>query len=1074
MLLLTAAVSPLSGQSAEPGEKEWEYFDRDLELSNRDDLQLWCRSLGLDDSGNERELKSRLREYYGIPPTAPVSDSRTGEKGLEIIIESAERTEYLNWENLGEEIHLSGGVRLSVNDPETSRSYLITSDKLIFSRIEDSLTALGNVTYERKDKQGEAETFKGEVMTFQLEGWKGIIFQGVSSKSEKGEGKEMEFFFSGQEMYSAGFDRALLDKGMITSRDGPDPEYSIRASKIWLLGPEEWGLVHGLLYIGRIPLLYLPFYYKSGNDLLFNPVPGYADRRGTSIQTTTYLVGQKKAVNDSFFSAGLSSETPYELERRGLFLYKTEKSRQSSDEYLKLMVDWYSRLGGFAGVEGELSLGEASAELFAGLGYSRSIDGNNNVFFQGEGGEYLSRWNSTYQGALELPFRWGAEVKLKRQKLRLNFKYLTDPSFTADFMADRQENYDPLNWLLSDKGEEEEVRGSTVSSLGWEASWTANIRLPGDVPFIDSISLTRLKSSLRWDSKKDDDLYAADPYSPTAYFFYPRNLILPDLGVNMKGSLWEKRSDSQTGYSPSPGEWLLPHGDGPSKEKGEGRPEFAGELQGSRPILNRSDLAGRLNWSSTSTLLLQNDFDYAEWDRADQVSGSLDKGKVSMTNSSNLKLHLDFLDKLISYDHTVDYKINHRVFLVDEQDLSEAELKDQFKYGSQLWTQNINARVSPFQSDLFKKSYIRYQASADIFSRRFSALEDDDPHEEREDWKPVFDETWLTDSRDAWGTSKLTALLDYSPHSRFSVSLGGNTEIFTDDRETDSSLNGDLQWSLGVWKGSLSQKISYDGETWEKDPFSLTSSLNFLGGDVSTSGRLSYDWEESHFSKGSLSLNLYSFDASITAAYGDDYRWEKDGYLWVREDPLFQPTTFTMGVKDTWEVPPLWKNRITNKVTLSSSWKQDLVRVNNSVLNFSFSWNSTIHDFWDIKLSIVSQNRNMYLYFAPFREELALSGDYDLFDDLFKSFNFFNYEDRLASSFNLSSLKLDMLHNLGSWNVKLGYSGTPRRDGLEYKWKSEFSFYLLWDPIPSINMDINKDGDDLWTIKAGETEKDDS
>jgi hypothetical protein len=1056
----------LSAQEGEPAYEEL-YFNRDLELSSLEDLQIWCRSLGLAEQGSLEELKGRLLTYYNFtssPSSNP--EERVENRGMEIIIESADKTEYINWEDRGDEIHLTGGVRLTINDSAQNRSYLLSADRIIFSRMDDSLTAIGHVRYDRKKENGNPEHFEGESMTFHISGWKGVIFKGVSSRKESVNDKEIEFQFSGSQINSSGFDVAVLDKGMITSGKLKDPEYSIRASKIWLLGPEEWGLAHGILYLGRVPLLYLPFYYKPGNDMVFNPALGYYSREGTAIQTTTYLLGQKKPVNTSFFSAGLNSDSLYELERRGLFLYKGEEINSSEEDYLKIMADWYSRLGVFTGIKGKFEEEESKWDFFTGLGFSRSIDVNNNIYFY-ENGTYDTRWNSTVLGPAELPFRWGSEISFVEGNFSLSLAHYSDPLFMGDFMTRRQESFDALNWLLSDRGDESIFEDNSINSLRWEIGWHESFSPQLTTPWLSNIRINRVKSSLQWDSRLDSDVLIKDPYSPGAYFFYPRQLILPDLGLSLSGKLWESHNNgSDSSNSDTEEQWLIPEQETDS-EREEGSPDssyFMPDLRVSRSIEGSNFFSGALSWNSSFSSLVQNDFDFEDWTGADQISYAINQGKMSLTNSNGLDLKIFLFDNALSLSNSMDYKINRRVYLEmgeNSTELTTEQLKDQFSYDSMEWNQFSTAKLNPFKYDPVQGSYIKYNAALLLYDKRFVTLQNR---------TPVFEERWFGKTRDSFKTSEGEIYLEYTPTVNFKSSFQGVTDLYTDTRETNSSLTSRLEFQVGNLNNQFDHNFQRTGEIWKANPLNYRGTWEFPPVKGSISDQFSYDMTDNRFTRNQASLKLYGLNASLVSSYTDSFKWNMNTYLWEPGSKAFQLSSLHLSYDDSFSLGPFWKNRFQNTIGVKTSWNQDLIRINNSVMDFSLVYHTYLHDFWDLNISVVSQNKNIYLYFPAMRESLGIEKSYNFWEDLAKSFNFFNENDRYESAFNLSSIKIDLIHNLGSWNGILNYTGSSEKVSGEFKWQSQFSFFILWDPIPSINMKIDKDREETWDIKAGDTE----
>jgi lipopolysaccharide assembly outer membrane protein LptD (OstA) len=1068
---------PLFSAFSEEISLEQLYFERDLELSSLDELKIWCQSLSLDDEGTASELRALIREYYDWDVLEDLAESG-GNEQLEITIESADSTEYRQIDEKGEEIHLIGGVQLTVNDKKEDRVYVIKADQIVFSRLDDSITALGNVEYSRQEEEDEAETFLGESMTFHIDGWQGIIYDGVSSKTDTVDDEDVEFYFTGSKIKSSGFDKAIMENGAITSGSWEDPEYSIQAGKIWLLGAEEWGLVNGVLYLGRIPLLYLPFYYNPGNELLFNPSLGFRTREGTTIQTTTYLLGQKTPENTSFFSAGLNSDSYYELERKGLYLYKGDEIDEVDDDYIKLMADYYSRLGGFVGLEGEFTPGESSSplEVFLGIGVSRSIDESNSysVYYE-EDDEYSSYWNSTSFGSLDLPFRWSFEFDYSVGNFDLELMYYTDPSFLTDFTSDRTENFDPLNFLLSDLGEDStDDDDDDISSFDWELSWSKEIDTDFLSPYISSFDISSFDGSLEWseetDESKEDDVDADD--NPTVYFFYPESITFPDASFSLSGTLWSSSSDSDdSSVSDNLDEWRFP--DEESIVSGESSSDSSTfdlpDLQDKKTLSTGDDFSGSLSWSSSSTVIFINDFDNF-LDDDDEVTPSnisleLDKGKLSLTNKDSLSLSLDFFDELLSFDHTESCSMTYREYYDltgDDLDLTDSELKDQYSYDSVKWYNSSDLTLNPITWYAMEDSYLQYSIDMDIYEKTYDSLDDEN--------SPVYDVAWLLDGSDTISDSEAELYLKYYPSSNFYITSTIQSDVYTDDRDLSSSMDNSLSLTLGPLSNSMSHGIDKDGDDWTFDNLSYKATLDLSPLDLTLSNSLEWDVEHLRLDSNTTSLSGYGFSLSLDADYTESYDWDDVEYEWDEGDETFQISSIDCSYSLDWDLPSLWKNRVDMSIDTSLEWDQNLIKVNDSVLDFSLSLDLSIYEFTDLSIGMVSENENMYLYIPAYCDKLGITDSYNVFEDLAKSFNFFNTQDRYDSFFNLSSFDVDLTHDLGNWNFTLNYSGSPELEDSEYEWQSTVSFYLVWDPIPTLNIDIEKDEDEDWDISAGETD----
>ncbi len=188
-------------------------------------------------------------------------------------------------------------------------------------------------------------------------------------------GKQVRFRFEADSISKLRGSTVVLDRGTITSCDLPaNPHYHIKARKIWVLAPGEWAIASAVLHIGRVPVMYLPFFFRPGDEFFFHPAIGFRDREGNFLQTTTYLIGQKARTPSALSVLAATEEQgqQYRREIQGLFLRQPEGEQVpvTGNRFLKVFLDYYTRLGVFAGVSGDFP---PKISFRSGLGVTRNI-----------------------------------------------------------------------------------------------------------------------------------------------------------------------------------------------------------------------------------------------------------------------------------------------------------------------------------------------------------------------------------------------------------------------------------------------------------------------------------------------------------------------------------------------------------------------------------------------------------------------------------------------------------------------------------------------------------------------------
>ena len=414
------------------------------------------------------------------------------------------------------------------------------------------------------------DTVRADSLTLDSESFAAVFVDGrVQREHDSGAGSVL-FTFSGDTFRRLADDTIILDGARVTSSPDPDlPNYEIRAERMWLLAPGEWAIRNATLYVGRIPVVWVPFYFRPGDRLVFHPAVGIRDREGLFLNTTLYLRGRRPD-EDSPFSLLRAEADRYREERRGLFLRPVlqEDATDATDgtggatpgagadqSFLKLMLDAYARLGVHAGVAGsypELQVGEGEGDV----AFRAGVAGSRSIWFDPATGKYTahdpttgeSMWHDTSLfGMPNFPLRYALELDarlaLPYGRLRAGFQLFSDPEFDLDF-GNRQERF---NWpALVGFGEVLDEAPPQHHNLTWELSARGDLapllrRRATDSGTVGPRPVERLRLSTAavrwfWRSRREA---AADPFDPdpTATFYYPSTLRLPVLAAQLGGTL---------------------------------------------------------------------------------------------------------------------------------------------------------------------------------------------------------------------------------------------------------------------------------------------------------------------------------------------------------------------------------------------------------------------------------------------------------------------------------------------------------------------------------------------------------
>jgi len=544
----SGAVTPASPPSAQ--DLLSSTLSKDINTATYYELVAWCDELGLDDSGSRKELQARLAKHFSVTlPEAAVAGKRA------VTVRSARQSEYFTQSESGEKyVLLRGDVAVEVSDQTDGTQQVIKAASITFNQSRRTISAVGDVTY-TLTRGGQTDTFTGQSLDFDLDSSEAVFYDGSTRRLIKRSGADVPYTFAGETITRVSNDTVILQKGAFTSSETPsDPLYQIRAGTVWLLAPGEWAVQNAVLFIGRIPVLYLPGFFWPGDDFFFNPNIGYHPREGSFIQTTTYLLGRKPKEDTpfSFLQLTGSGDAGYALEPHGLFLRKMPGTQAPKDDghSLKLMADIYSRLGFMAGLAGDFS---PLATFKASIAASKSI------FLDSATGDYTSSlpfanppysagdefWNSSTLFGLTIPLRFGLEGSLKTSgtfySVTAGFQYYSDPTYTTDFYTRTESGM--LSALFTQAATPATTPAATAATtpqmvnLSWDVTSKLDFTKMVSLPFVQNISIPNLNLNMTWQSKTTTA--TADPQlsDPGHSFFYPSSITIPNVSFAISGDI---------------------------------------------------------------------------------------------------------------------------------------------------------------------------------------------------------------------------------------------------------------------------------------------------------------------------------------------------------------------------------------------------------------------------------------------------------------------------------------------------------------------------------------------------------
>lgn len=182
-----------------------------------------------------------------------------------ITIENAQKTEYRKSEETGNEsIFLDGNVELSVTKGGVNTK--INADIVSYDRVTKMLYADGNVHLVSTGSSAGDENVTASSLVMNTSTLEGVFDGGrvIQTKSDAinlPSGSTLVVF---SDMFGKSESNVLAFRNAsMTFCDDDEPHWKINASRMWLLSGGEFAFLNALLFVGQVPVLYLPAFSST-------------------------------------------------------------------------------------------------------------------------------------------------------------------------------------------------------------------------------------------------------------------------------------------------------------------------------------------------------------------------------------------------------------------------------------------------------------------------------------------------------------------------------------------------------------------------------------------------------------------------------------------------------------------------------------------------------------------------------------------------------------------------------------------------------------------------------------------
>ena len=1054
---------------------------REIVTASFYELSSLLRELGLSTRGSRTELQNRLLDHYGLPAeTEPEAQEQR-----RVVIEESDQVRYSEVEmddgTTERFVRMTGGVFIRLSDPDQGVVHTITADEVVYNETTEVVTASGEIEY-AIEREGEREVFRGEGLSFNLENYEGLFLDGISSRPRTIEGRELEFSFEGRTLSRSEADVVVLENGVITSSTADPPNYYIGAERVWVLAPGEWGLENALLYVGRVPMLAIPFFFNPADQIVFHPSVGFSPINGPYVQTTTYLFGEKEETDSPLSILSIAEEEAEDrpLVRRGIFLRGSDTAGEPSypeNWLLKLKTDIYANRGVYAGVEGSLP-GLAGLDRFR---FSGAVAVSREVYRTGESYStlYQDPNDSIFRSYPHFSYLFGGEVPIRfgvdtEASIRFGFgsasaqiQGYSDPFLNAHF-AGRSED---IQWLrLLGLEDDESAAGSRVSGFRWRVSAALTPTMSATAPLLQSLQVSPIATTLSFSSKNVPASELAPERrdaveSPMASFYVPDSLVAPDIGVRLSGTILQfpfaDRSPAQTPSGPV-GENPLrpPWENAPQAEEAPEAPPA--QPPGIRPSLPVGGDPGQprfsLSYQVAPAANLTHRFASSGWALPADVDYTMEHSNATVRGSASLSYRFSLADNVFGVNGSTGFSGQYRAYFnrgpeVTDPTWQNLQLQAD-RFASLGITSDLRLNGLPLAFlPVVSRTSLNYDISTVLLRTEYESQDDND--------NPVYttDTIDWTDEFIRNHSAGANIVADLEPGSqslRMTAALPPLTGRFSGSL---SSTLGPVTLGAGI---SVRQSASDDTE-WTWDPLGIQGTLRLGPLNVNQSASVNVEAPELDLLSTTISYEGLSARAQFRRTTGFEFGGPGIGWVPDGNEEQFRAVSSSLSASLPIVDATYWRNRIGLSLTLNAGLDLSFLRFTDSSLNFGLDLELSIHEFMDLRFSSRSQNAFIYQYIPELATQVGRPSR-SFFLDLLRSFNFFTEQDRIDSDFNLQRLSIGLVHYMGDWDLSLDYSGTPRLEtddagNRRFVWADSLTISLAWKPIPEIKSDVTIDED---------------
>jgi hypothetical protein len=1006
-----------------------------ITTADRRELEAMASLRGLAVAGvSDEDLRSRLLLAEGLDASSVSQTTTEEDEEKESYTLHVLKADRMRKDGSTSLVTLLGSVSASFLLQGQESERLLSANKMVVDLDNSMLSAMGGVTYQDADKNAAVQSMKGEMITLDWNLSSLSVNEGTTQTNRKNsEDEEITFFTTGNNItYDTSQGGISFDHGYITNNQ--EHAYSsITAEKLVMMDNGDMVMQNAYLSLGRIPIIWVPYFFFPGSRMLGNPAIGQESERGWFVNTTFGIYGSDPSItsaSSSSFTRLLETDDPdaarildgpvYRTLRQGESLSPLQQWAKDTGSYLSLLADSYENSG--------LSVGVVTSNTL--WNKKLTITGDGRLAVTEDGAESLTT-SSSYP---KTRYLLDSSLKFSASglNLTLSLPLYSDPSVKRTY-ANRFTGFS-LDHLAGATWPTDYT--SDITSYTWKANLSFTLPEAKKTKLLDSLSISAAQASAVFTWRSLDSQYA----------YRVSSVTLPSFTASMGGTLFStvKTPDSKKETTPPEQEQEPSPAEKPASEETADVTLQNLLKTAFRPTVStRSTTTGtryaKLTYSlneqfTQSASSVSNQFD---WD-ATHYLYSLTRGSLTFDSVVD-PLLLTFTQTFTpSFTYTVD--------------------KSRETY------RTLSFRVVSSTVSTIPVLGLTYSLTQQLYNYTESTTTDEVTTTDEAAFK--FTSSYVTTHQIVLSKTIRMGSATLTPSATYV--LPPLTQSLTPAlayRNGNLLLSSSFKFVQGddgiLARDLITAKLAYDGSvldaafTWnyqsdeytEEDPWGpldSTGSLFLSHWGLTVGG--AYDYETR-----SSSGDFYFNSLSATAGIGP----LKSTMTYVGSYDALEKSTLVTTVKlSDWKIR-WWKRRCVLDLDLDSSLTINYLDPLATNFSITASVAFSLAELLDLKFYVTSGNNGFFTYYDDDGFSWKL-----MMEDLLRSFDIFGNGVH-QTQFTMSKLGLELVHYMDDWTLNCKYTGSVVLSNNTYTWVPVVAVYLQWKTIPELKVDQN------WTKTAG-------